>query len=468
MASVSVIVPFSAETAGAAADIARSLHGRAEVLLAGPTEPPVALSNGTRFVHATGKGRAIRDALERVRSDITVIQDADPSYPTEYERLIRPIAQDDADAVFARRTGGGRPLADVALAHLANFVTDAPLVDPLSGQRAFRTEALKSVQLNADGDDIDPEIVVKLSAQLFRFAEVPVELPRFPRQPLLSQLARARTLLRYATTSNDADNLHEGYNTLARMDSGAPNYNAWLGRRFREHCGRRVLEIGAGIGTITAQIEAGRELVIALEVDRFFVDRLRNRFRGKPHIRPYLSDVALADWEGLRNERIDTIVLSNVLEHIPDDLGALRRFRQILQPGGSLVILVPALPALFGAIDEAVGHHRRYTAESLRRALEDTGFSIDTLEWMNLVGIPGWFVNSRLLRRRSVPPLQLRLYDRLAPYIARAESHVRLPIGMSLFAVARASARQARGSGAPAAVWRDSTVRSRLYGAGLS
>ena len=104
-----------------------------------------------------------------------------------------------------------------------------------------------------------------------------------------------------------------------------------------------------------------------------------------------------------------------------------------------MLILVPALPALFGAIDEAVGHHRRYTKEALRRVLEDNGFAVDVLEWMNLVGIPGWFMNSRVMRRRSVPKLQLKVYDRIAPYLAKAESHVKLPVGMSLFAVARAT-----------------------------
>ena len=63
--------------------------------------------------------------------------------------------------------------------------------------------------------------------------------------------------------------------------------------------GRRVLEVGAGIGTITREIEAGLELLIALEVDRFYVQRLQNLFRGKPHVRPLLSGVEQADWARL-------------------------------------------------------------------------------------------------------------------------------------------------------------------------
>lgn len=437
---LSVVVPYSPTTAAIAARFAHNLAGQAQVVLAGEGFMEVPSSPGVQVLSGVaGKGAAIRAALEKVTGAVTVLQDPDEAYtPESYEALCRPIQEDRADAVFGRRTAPGlrQLLADRALGGFTRFVTDVSLEDPLTGVRAFRTEALRSVTLTSEDDAVDAELVVKLAAQLYRLAEVPLPLRAAPRQPWASHLSKLRTLVRYATVRDDADNQHEGYSTLERMD-GAHNYNAWLGSRFREHLGQRVLEIGAGIGTITRVLEPGRELLIALEVDRFYVDRLKNMFRGKPHVRPYLSDVALADWEALKAERLDTIVLSNVLEHIPDDGAAVRRFRQILPPGGKVLILVPALPELYGAIDEAVGHYRRYTPELLRKVLEENGFAVDTLEWMNLVGIPGWFMNSRVLRRRAVPKLQLKLYDKLAPLLAEAERRVKLPVGMSLFAVAR-------------------------------
>ena len=446
-ASRSFVLPYTPGNADTAARFARELSRHAEVVLAG--EGPVAVTPGPRLhVLAVqgGKGAAIRAALPRVTGAVTVLQDPDTAWsPDVYDTLVGPIHADTADAVFGRRSRQGlqgltpQLLVDRALGHFTRFVTDVALADPLTGLRAFRTEALRSITLTSDDDAVDAELVVKLAAQLFRLTEVSlphVQTPAVPRRPRTAHLSRLRTLLRYATVRDDADNQHEGYTTLERMD-GATHYNQWLARRFREHLGRRVLEIGSGIGTVTRELESGLELLIALEVDRFYVDRLKNLFRGKPHVRPYLSDVALADWASLKEERLDTIVLSNVLEHIPDDASAVRRFRQILSPGGRVVILVPALPQLFGAIDEAVGHHRRYTPATLRAVLETNGFAVEKLEWMNLVGLPGWFVNSRLLRRRAVPKLQLKLYDTLAPLFARAESHVKLPVGMSLFAVAR-------------------------------
>ncbi|RYZ40638.1 MAG: methyltransferase domain-containing protein [Myxococcaceae bacterium] len=441
VAALSVVLPYTPATASAAARFAHALTGKAQVVLAG--EGPVDVTPGPN-VHVLsaqgGKGASIRAALPHVTGSLTVLQDPDAAYtPDSYAALVQPLRDDTADGVFGRRPGNSAELmAERALGGITRFVTDVALADPLTGLRAFRTEALRSIQLTSDDDAVDAELVVKMAAQLFRLTEVFLPpLQAGSRRPASAHLARLRTLVRYATVRDDADNQHEGYSTLERMD-GAHHYNQWLGRRFREHMGRRVLEIGAGIGTITRELEAGCDMLVALEVERFYVDRLKNLFRGKPHVRPYLSDVALADWEALQAEKLDTIVLSNVMEHIPDDASAVRRFRQILQPDGRVLILVPALPQLFGAIDEAVGHHRRYTPASLRALLEENGFRVDTLEWMNLVGLPGWFLNSRILRRRSVPKLQLKLYDTLAPLLAQAERQVKLPVGLSLFAVARA------------------------------
>jgi SAM-dependent methyltransferase len=230
----------------------------------------------------------------------------------------------------------------------------------------------------------------------------------------------------------------EGYATLAVIEGAAPNYNAWLGKRLRSHLGKRVLEVGAGIGTITREILPNCELVIALEAEELYATRLDEAFRDDPRVRTLHSKVEDTDWAGLATEGLDSVLLSNVLEHIEDDASALRNFRTALPRDGTLVILVPALPFLFGTLDKAVGHHRRYMPASLRRVIEENGFRIERLEWMNVLGIPGWLLNGRILRRRVIPAGQLRAYDRMAPLLARMESMIRLPLGMSLLAVARA------------------------------
>jgi SAM-dependent methyltransferase len=236
----------------------------------------------------------------------------------------------------------------------------------------------------------------------------------------------------------DPNPLPEGSATLTAVDRGAPNYNAWLGRRFRAELGKRVLEVGAGIGTITREILPGRDLVIALEAEAAYAQRLIACFKGEPRVRTMHCAVEDTPWKALAAEQLDSILLSNVLEHIEDDAAAIRGFRTALHHGGKLVLLVPALPCLFGSLDEAVGHYRRYLPGTLRQVIEGNGFALEHLEWMNLVGIPGWYLNSRILRRRVLPLAQLRAYDRIAPVLARLESVLRLPVGLSLLAVAKA------------------------------
>ncbi|MDR0965084.1 MAG: methyltransferase domain-containing protein [Myxococcales bacterium] len=396
-----------------------------------------------------GASAALKAGLAECRDAWVILQDPAPGYSaSDYPALLQPLVNREADAVYGvrfHRTSGDRLLAtspafsDAALSLLTSAITDLRLSDLTTGMRAFRTDLLRAMPISASGEGLDVELAIKLAAQLFRFHEVPIHVEAEAARPTLrEQLDRAATLVRYALLTNDADGLHEGYTTLLRMEEGAPRYNAWLGRKLARHLGQRVLEVGAGIGTITRQIAPGRELVVALEMDRFYYDRLVNLFAGLPQVRPLLSGVERADWERLAEEDFDSVLLSNVLEHIADDREALSNFRRVLRPGGRLVCLVPALPALFGSMDSAVGHFRRYSKAALTGLFEGCGFRVQALESLNVLGIPGWFINGRLLQRRGVPPLQLRAYDLVSPLVARVEERLKPSVGMSLLIVGEA------------------------------
>jgi SAM-dependent methyltransferase len=224
--------------------------------------------------------------------------------------------------------------------------------------------------------------------------------------------------------------LTDQHDTLLRM-AAAENYNAWLLERARPFLGRRVLDVGAGIGTFTDRLASLCELVVAAEADPEFADILRRRFAESSNVRVVDGEAE----EAVAGGPFDSIICFNVLEHIGEDDQALRSFRDQLSPGGALLLLVPAHPRLYGATDRMLGHERRYRKDQLRGRLEQAGFSVEVLRHVNPVGALGWLVSARLLRREEIPRASLTLYDRAVPLVRHLD-RLRLPFGLSLWAVA--------------------------------
>jgi SAM-dependent methyltransferase len=222
-----------------------------------------------------------------------------------------------------------------------------------------------------------------------------------------------------------------GAATLERL-AAAPRYNSWMFDRLRPWVGRRVLEIGAGIGNMSAFL-VDRERVVLTDTEPYYLDRLRARFADRSHVAVAERRLPGVD-PRLVAERFDTVVCLNVLEHIEDDRASLSAMRDLLQPGGRLVLLVPALRVLYGTLDEALGHFRRYAPGEVTEKLGAAGFRLRHLEYFNLAGVPGWWLTGRVLRRRLIPTAALRWYEALVP-LFRLERLLPWRIGQSLIAV---------------------------------
>jgi SAM-dependent methyltransferase len=228
-----------------------------------------------------------------------------------------------------------------------------------------------------------------------------------------------------------------GAKTLRRMALLAP-YNRWLHDRFDSFLGQRILEVGSGVGNQTRFFVDGRERVIASDVEPHYVRELIGRFgdRGNMRIASYRFPLREEDRAELRCERIDTIVCMNVLEHIEDDAAALDDFAGVLPKDGRLVLLVPALKALYGTLDQHLHHFRRYAADELRAKVTAAGFRVETMRFLNRPAVPGWWLNSRVLRRRVMPRAQLRVFRWMMPLL-KLEERRPPSFGLSLLVLAR-------------------------------
>jgi len=221
----------------------------------------------------------------------------------------------------------------------------------------------------------------------------------------------------------------------------ATNYRDWLFAKTAPHLGDRVVEVGAGFGTMTDCI-LDRSRVVALELIPEYVDTLRQRFADRPNVEIHQGD-ATEDgvWEGIRaGGELDSAMSFNVMEHIVDDVAVMEQVHRSLRPGGRMVVFTPAFPRLFGEMDRGVGHVRRYTRGELMTKARTAGFEIVDCQFMNLPGFFLWFVNGRLLKSSGAKggATSVRLFDRWAVPVVRAvEEVVRPPFGQSLLLVAQ-------------------------------
>jgi SAM-dependent methyltransferase len=212
------------------------------------------------------------------------------------------------------------------------------------------------------------------------------------------------------------------------------NYPRWIADLCAPYLGAHVLEVGAGYGTVTQYFVVGRR-VVAVDSSAACAATLRGRFSGLPNVE--VSHVELHDYRS--QEPFDSVVMINTLEHIPDDVAALRAMRQVLRPGGRAIVYVPAFNALFSEFDRKVGHQRRYNRRMMAASMEEAGLSPIVLRYVNLLGLPAWLVFSRLLRREPSDERAAEFWDRTGTVASRwIEMRVRVPIGLNILAVGQA------------------------------
>jgi hypothetical protein len=217
--------------------------------------------------------------------------------------------------------------------------------------------------------------------------------------------------------------------------SEAVRYRRWLAALARPYLGEHPIEVGSGTGDYALEWARHVGRFTATEAEESRLRTLDDRFAGHPVIatRRLLLGEPTATALGSHS----AAVAFNVLEHIPDDVAALRAMGDLVHPGGAVVLIVPAFPSAMSRFDRAIGHQRRYTRASLGAALRDAGLSVERLRYVNPVGLLAWYVMVKGLDRTPTNGPALRVYDRVVVPVARALDRMPAPFGQSVFAVAR-------------------------------
>jgi glycosyltransferase involved in cell wall biosynthesis len=403
------------------------------------------------FQHAknSGKGAAVRTAIGYATGDFSLIQDADLEYdPAEYPRLLRPLLDGHADAVFGSRYMAGEQMRVLLFWHtminrtltlVSNMFSNLGLTDMETCYKVFRTDLLKSIPIRSDRFGFEPEIVMKSAKRKFRIYEVPISYHgrtyEEGKKIGWKDGVKAMLVVLKFWLIDDLYAAPYGRGVLNNL-TGTPQYLSWLARTVRPYLGDSVLEVNAGIGNLSGRLMARRLMYVAAEKDPLHLHALRNRFLRTPNVVVRRIDPEVPQDLAGMEEGFDTVLCLNVLEYLDDPAAVLRTLGATLKPGGRLVVLAPNGPSLFGSMDRSMGHKRRYSEASARQLLESEGFVVEKSSQFNKAGAPPWWIYSRLTGRRHINKPVLKIFDKTV-WLWRRLDHFLPWSGLSLIVVAR-------------------------------
>jgi len=221
--------------------------------------------------------------------------------------------------------------------------------------------------------------------------------------------------------------------TLLLLEN-AYSYHKYIFEEIKPFLRGKILEIGCGIGNLTFWLIQHLP-VLAIDMNEDYLELIQKKFAKHPNlINTLLWDIRREPPKEIYNQ-FDTIVCSNVLEHIENDESVLMRFYNLLSNRGRVIIFVPALKILYNQLDLELGHMRRYGKKDLFYKLNKCGFKIYQIKYFNIFGILGWFINGKLLKRKILPKDQLYIFDRLFPFLIKVEKIFPNTLGQSLIAI---------------------------------
>lgn len=335
-----------------------------------------------------GKGAAIRTAIKHMTGDVAVIQDADLEYdPCEFPKLLQPILDGQADAVFGSRYSGHtrRVLSfwhssvNRFLTTLSNVLNDLTLTDMETCYKMVRADILKQLRLTSNSFTLEPEITSRLAQWGARIYEVPISYHgrTYEEGKKIGPMDGLRAIWAiFRSRFFDTRFTHHSGHYRLRSRPETRRYNRWLLNQVKDYLGHRTLEYGSGIGNMSCRL-LDRERLVLLDEERPNVDQLQRSFGSRANVRIELASLTAPDLaDRFSGERIDTVFCSAVPPSLESDVDVFPQIQQILVPGGHCIVILPARFPVDATADHAQGKARRRDGDRLLERMRAAGMKV--------------------------------------------------------------------------------------------
>jgi glycosyltransferase involved in cell wall biosynthesis/phospholipid N-methyltransferase len=394
-----------------------------------------------------GKGAAIRTAIGHMSGDIAIVQDSDLEYdPTDYPKVLKPILDGRADAVYGSRFASSderrvlffwHSLGNKVLTGLSNMANDLNLTDMETCYKAVRADVLKNLRLTSERFGIEPEITARLAQWGARIYEVPISYHgrTYAEGKNIGWRDGVQALwlifkFRFLDTRATDESSVETRQSLGR----APRFRKWLLSEFGDHLGQRVLEVDAGPGHLTSWL-LDRERLVSIEKEPVHVETLRRRFGHLENLDVELLDLHRDELPDRFEDAFDSVILFDVLQRAAEPKELLDQAARAVRSGGTVLIHVPADQSLYGPTDQAAGHLRRFSGSQLTDLVRSAGLELVWCKRFNVAGRWAWRLH-HALRAGRITTVQARSFDLLVPFARRLDATA-LGEGLSWVATAR-------------------------------
>lgn len=392
-----------------------------------------------------GKTAALRTGLAEATCSLTLIYDADLEYdPADIPMLLSPILDGRADAVYGSRFQSPErrvlffwhALGNRLVTALANLFANLNLTDMETCFKLVRTDILTGMRFRSERFGFEPEVTVKLGRLGHRVYEVPIRYSgrsydEGKKIKWWDAVRAVGTIVRAALFESPLSNPDAAARHAAQ---GLGSYYESIFRRIPVAVGDTVLATSTAAGGLARHLMQCRRLLLT-DRDPAIVATLSTRYSHRPNVSVRLWDPEMRPLEHAEG-LFETILCFNTLECLDDDKGALAALTRRLEPAGSVVLLLPAHPGLYGRMDEHMGRRRRYDRSGIVRLVEGAGLELVSLKPINAVGYFGWWLTTRVFRSTRLRAAQIRLF-RLTLPLFRLERYIPPPFGLSYLVFAR-------------------------------